>query len=214
MAPYPAFLLWGLPMRVAIYTRVSTTQQTVDSQLKALREYAAQRGLHVVEEFTDQGISGGLAKRPALDRLMDGARKRAFDCVLVFRFDRFARSVSHLTAALTEFRGLGVAFLSYSENLDTSSALGEAMFTICAAMGQLERDIIRERVRAGLAAAKVRGRVGGRPRSIDPAAVHRAYGEAGSVRKAAKQLGIAASSVQAALQAYRNTSPKAGEKAE
>jgi DNA invertase Pin-like site-specific DNA recombinase len=195
-------------MKAAIYVRVSTAMQSLDSQLAALRGYAKQRGFDVVEEFTDQGVSGGVVQRPALSRLMDQARKRRFDAVLVFRFDRFARSVTHLTAALTEFRNLGVAFLSYSENIDTSSPIGEAIFTICAAMAQLEKDIIRERVRAGLAAAKSKGRIGGRRRTIDPTAVISAYSRLGSLRATALELGIAKSSVQLALKAYRQTVQK------
>ncbi len=140
--------------RLAIYCRVSTSDQDVDMQLQDLRRYAESRGLEVVQEFTDSGISGAARKRPALDRLMDAARKRQFDSVAVWRFDRFARSTKHLLDALDEFRHLGIDFVSYQENLDTSSPLGEAIFTIVAAVAQLERNIIIERVRAGVAKAR------------------------------------------------------------
>lgn len=140
--------------RLALYCRVSSSDQDVDMQLQDLRRYAESRHFEIVQEFTDSGISGASRKRPALDRLMDAARKRQFDAVAVWRFDRFARSTKHLLDALDEFRHLGIDFVSYQENLDTSSPLGEAIFTIVAAVAQLERNIIIERVRAGVAKAR------------------------------------------------------------
>lgn len=132
--------------RAAIYARVSTLAgQSPQMQLDVLREYAARRGLAVVAEFVDQGVSGARDQRPELDRLMVGARQRAFDLVLVYRFDRFARGVRHLVTALDEFQALGIEFVSYSESLDTSTPMGRAMFSIIAALAELERDIIVER---------------------------------------------------------------------
>src|SRR4051812_40663187 len=120
--------------RVAIYARTSTAdRQSPDMQLNDLRAYCFQRGYEMFQEFVDQ-ISGSTQKRPALDQMMDAARKRRFDIVLVWRFDRFARSTSHLTKALAEFRSLGIDFISYNENIDTGSPIGEAIFTIIAAM--------------------------------------------------------------------------------
>lgn len=136
---------------VALYARVSTSDQSTTMQLTALRQFAEARGWTIAGEFVDEAISGATKKRPALDTLMDGARKRQFDAVAVWRFDRFARSTKHLLEALDEFRHLGIDFVSFSENMDTSSPLGEAIFTIVAAVAQLERDIIRERVKAGVA---------------------------------------------------------------
>lgn len=150
-------------MKVALYARVSTETQDPESQLLALRAHAVNRGWEIVDEFVDKGWSGAKMRRPALDRLMKAAWAGRFQAVLVWRFDRFARSVRHLISALDEFRGLHVAFVSLQEQLDTSSAIGQAMFTIIGAMAQLERDIIRERVKAGLDRAKARGVRLGRP---------------------------------------------------
>ena len=151
-------------MRVALYARVSTEGQDPEVQLVALRAHAAQRGWPVLEEFVDRGVSGSKERRPALDRLMKAAWTSQFQAVLVWRFDRFARSVKHLVAALETFRRLHVEFVSLQEQLDTATPIGQAMFTIIGAMAQLERDIIRERVKAGLERAKARGIRLGRPR--------------------------------------------------
>jgi len=152
------------PIRAAIYARVSTSEQSCESQLRDLRQYVAARGYNSVE-YVDTGFSGAKQSRPALDRLMDDARKRRFDCILVWKFDRFARSTKHLLMALEEFRGIGVQFISYQENIDTTSPLGQALFTIVSAVAQLEQDLIRERVRAGLRAARAKGKKFRRPRA-------------------------------------------------
>ncbi len=179
-------------MRVALYGRISTSdRQDVDLQLVPLREYALARGWAVQGEYVDRGVSGAKERRPALDRLMADARRRLFDVVLVWRFDRFARSTRHLVNALHEFRHLGIAFVSYQENLDTSSPMGEAMFAIIGAIAQLERDITRERVKAGVARARVRGKKLGRPRKVfhrDHVEQLRSQGL--SYREIGKQLGI------------------------
>jgi len=150
---------------VALYARVSTEGQDPEVQLVALRAHAAQRGWQVVE-FVDRGVSGTKKRRPALDRLMKATWAGEFQIVLVWRFDRFARSVKHLVAALETFRSLHIGFVSLQEQLDTSTPIGQAMFTIIGAMAQLERDIIRERVKAGLERAKARGVRLGRPRVL------------------------------------------------
>jgi DNA invertase Pin-like site-specific DNA recombinase len=150
-------------MRVALYARVSTLDQDPEVQLAALRQHLAHRGWELTEEFVDQGVSGARERRPALDRLMKAAWTGQFQVVLVWRFDRFARSVKHLVGALETFRSLHVGFVSLQEQLDTSTPIGQAMFTIIGAMAQLERDIIRERVKAGLHHARVRGVRLGRP---------------------------------------------------
>ena len=147
----------------AIYARVSTTEQSTEPQLMDLRRYADQRGWDVYHTYDDKGISGTRDSRPALDSLMNDARKRRFDVVLVWRFDRFARSTKHLVLALEEFKNLGIDFVSYQENIDTSSPLGAAIFTIIGAVAQLERDIIAERVKAGLRRARSNGKRLGRP---------------------------------------------------
>jgi len=152
--------------RVALYARVSTTDQSTDSQLLDLRRYVSERGWHSFKEYCDNGISGTTDSRPALNELMNDARKRRFDVVLVWRFDRYARSTRHLINALEEFRNLGIDFVSYQENIDTSSPLGSAIFTIISAVAQLERDIIAERVKAGLRRAKENSKVIGRPKAL------------------------------------------------
>jgi DNA invertase Pin-like site-specific DNA recombinase len=154
-------------MKVALYTRVSTNDQSVEMQTSDLKSYCDQRGFEVYKEYCDQGISGVKDRRPALDELVADAKKRKFDVVLVWRFDRFARSTKHLITALEEFRHLGIDFISYQENIDTSSPLGKAMFTIVSAIAELERNILLERVRAGLKRARENGRILGRPKRLD-----------------------------------------------
>ena len=183
--------------RVALYARVSTTDQSTDSQLLDLRRYVADRGWHLHREYTDNGVSGTKDNRPALNELMDDARKRRFGVVLVWRFDRFARSTKHLILALEEFRNLGVDFVSYQENIDTSSPLGSAIFTIISAVAQLERDIIAERVKAGLRRAVEAGKQLGRPNgtSLDVEAIHRPRSEGLSLMRIAKALKTSKSSI-------------------
>lgn len=136
--------------RAALYFRVSTADQSTALQKADLRRYAKARALTVFKEYSDDGVSGTKATRPALDQLMDDARKRRFDMVVVWRFDRFARSTKHLVTALEEFQHLKIDFVSYSENIDTSSPMGKAMFTIVSAIAELEHSIIKERVTAGV----------------------------------------------------------------
>ena len=152
--------------KVALYVRVSTKDQNPAMQVSDLRRYAQQREFEIFNEYVDVGISGTKASRPALDALMNAARKRLFDVVLVWRFDRFARSTKHLVDALHEFRSLEIDFISYQETIDTSSTMGEAMFTIISAMAKLERDIIVERVKAGMRKAKEQGKRIGRPNAV------------------------------------------------
>lgn len=149
--------------RAAIYARCSTDKQDTGMQLADLKQYAQNR-FEIVEEFVDNGKSGTNESRPRLNELMDKARKRMFDVVLVWRFDRFARSTKHLINALYEFKSLKIDFISYQENIDTSSPMGEAMFTIISAISKLERDIIAERVISGLRNAKANGKELGRPK--------------------------------------------------
>ena len=154
-------------MKIALYTRVSTQDQSVEMQTSDLRRYCEQRRFEIHKEYSDKGISGTKDRRPALDELMSDAKKKKFDAVLCWRFDRFARSTKHLITALEEFRHLGIEFISYQENIDTSSPLGRALFIIVGAIGELERNIILERVRAGLKRAKENGVILGRPKKLD-----------------------------------------------
>jgi DNA invertase Pin-like site-specific DNA recombinase len=176
--------------RVAIYTRVSTKDQTHESQQSELNEYCKQRRLQVVEIYADT-MSGAKDKRPALDRLMADARRGRFDAVLVYRFDRFARSVTHLLRALEEFSSLGVDFVSLSESIDTSTPMGRMVFTVLGAVAELERNIIRERVIAGQKGAKRRGVRFGRPEvEVDTKLVSRLRTSGLSWRAIAEQTGI------------------------
>jgi DNA invertase Pin-like site-specific DNA recombinase len=153
-------------MRVAIYARVSTANNGQDPtmQTRELREYADRRGWTVAGEYVDVGISGTKEKRPELDRLMSDAHRRRFDCVVVWKFDRFARSVSHLLRALETFKAQGIEFVSFSEQMDTSTPAGKMVFTVLGAVAELERSLIVERVRAGLRNARAKGKHLGRPR--------------------------------------------------
>jgi len=182
--------------RVALYARVSTSDQSTESQLLDLRRYVRERGWDIFREFVDEGISGTTDSRPALNELMNDAKKRRFGVVLVWRFDRFARSTKHLILALEEFKNLGIDFVSYQENIDTSSPLGSAIFTIISAVAQLERDIIAERVKAGLRRAKENGKQLGRPQSdVDRKQVRLLRSQGFSHRAIAAQLGISHSTV-------------------
>jgi len=149
--------------RTALYLRVSTLDQKPDLQYDGLGAYAARAGLEVVKDYLDVGVSGRREGRPQLNALMAAARKREFDCVLVWKFDRFARSTRHLLAALEEFNHLGIRFISVQDQIDTDSPMGRAMFTIIGARAELESSLISERVTAGMKAAETRGKHVGRP---------------------------------------------------
>jgi DNA invertase Pin-like site-specific DNA recombinase len=160
-------------------------------QLRDLRAYCAARGFAVTREYIDIGESGAKDSRPELNQLMADARKRQCDAILVWRFDRFARSTKHLLLSLEEFRALGIQFISYQENIDTSSPLGQALFTIIAVVAQLERDLIRERVSAGIRNARARGKQLGRPqRVLDNELILRMKAEGTSLRQISEKLGI------------------------
>jgi DNA invertase Pin-like site-specific DNA recombinase len=187
-------------MRVAIYARVSTKDQSCDLQIRDLKAYCAARKFMIFREYIDVGESGAKNSRPELNNLMADARKRKFDSVVVWRFDRFARSTKHLLLALEEFRSLGVQFISYQENIDTTSPLGQALFTIVSAVAQLERDLIRERVNAGLRHARACGKQLGRPRRIvDRDDLVRLKAAGASLRQIAKKLGIGYGTVRLRL---------------
>jgi len=149
--------------RTALYLRVSTPEQKPDLQYDGLRGYAARAGLEIVRDYFDVAVSGRREGRPQLNALMSAVRNREIDCVLVWKFDRFARSTRHLLAALEEFDHLGVRFISVQDQIDTDSPMGRAMFTIIGAMAELESSLISERVTAGMKAAEARGRHLGRP---------------------------------------------------
>jgi DNA invertase Pin-like site-specific DNA recombinase len=151
--------------KTVVYLRVSTVDQKPDLQFDGLRNYAARAGLTITGEYLDTAVSGRKQGRPQLDALMKAARNYEYDCVLVWKFDRFARSTRHLLTALEEFDHLGIRFISVQDQVDTSSPMGRAMFTIIGAMAELESSLISERVTAGMAAARSRGKHVGRPRT-------------------------------------------------
>lgn len=205
--------------RAALYVRVSTTnraagnqavfEQNPDVQEWPLRQLAEQRGWKVVQVYSDR-MSGAKADRPGLKALMQDGRRGGFDVVVVFRFDRFARSIEQLVLALAEFRTLGIDFVSSQEALDTSTPMGKAMFTIVGAMAELERNVIRERILAGLEHARARGTKSGapigRPKAVfDRAEViaRRASGE--SWRQIASALKISTGTARAAYGDVRKT---------
>jgi DNA invertase Pin-like site-specific DNA recombinase len=185
-------------MKAAIYARVSTTKsQDVGMQLRELREYCKRRGWAVAGAYVDEGFSGAKDRRPELDQLMSEAHRRKFDAVVVWKFDRFARSVSHLLRALETFNALGVAFVSLSESIDTSTPAGKMVFTVLGAVAELERSLIGERVRAGLRNARAKGIRLGRPPLRSLSAV-----EIQSLRRDRRQKH---SSFSALAQKYRTT---------
>jgi DNA invertase Pin-like site-specific DNA recombinase len=151
--------------KAAIYIRVSTAEQNIDLQKDGLVGYAQRAGFEITEEYVDIAVSGRKEGRPQLRQLMKAARNREFDCVLVWKFDRFARSVSHLLKALDIFNHLNIRFISVQDQIDTDSPMGKAMFTIIGVMAELESSLISERVKAGMAAAKSRGKKIGRPQT-------------------------------------------------
>ena len=188
--------------RVAIYARVSTPDgkgQSPEMQLRELREYCERRGWTVAGEYVDR-MTGRKDRRPALDRLMADAHKRRFDVVIVWKFDRFARSVSHLLRALETFKALRIDFVSYSEQMDTSTPAGKMVFTVLGAVAELERSLIVERVRAGLRNARAKGKHLGRPRAnIDSNRLAALRREGKSLKQIAAEVGCSAAYVHKTL---------------
>jgi DNA invertase Pin-like site-specific DNA recombinase len=203
----------GKSNRVAVYARVSTTNhgQDVSMQTRELHEYCQRRGWIAVGEYVDIGIKGSKDRRPKLDRLMADAHRRNFDVIAVWKFDRFARSVSHLLRALETFQALGIEFVSLTEGVDTSTPMGKMVFTVLGAVAELERSLIVERVRAGLRNARAKGKRLGRPRKIvDAARISRLRVQGVSWRKIARQMECSARTARRAGQkAERTTSSSA-----
>ena len=188
-------------MRVALYARVSTlNNQDPEMQLAELREYADHRGWRIVDEYTDQGVSGSKESRPALNRLMADACRRRFDAILVWKIDRFGRSLKHLVNSLAELAALGVAFISLRDNLDLSTPSGRLMFQIIGAMAEFERALIQERVRAGIRNARAKGKRLGRPRVVvDASRIADLRAQGRSWAEIVSQMGIGKGTAQRAL---------------
>ncbi len=199
--------------RAAIYARVSTNNgQSPEMQLVELRDHCDRRGWQSAGQYVDIGISGAKEKRTQLDRLMADAHRRKFDAVVVWKFDRFARSVSHLLRALETFKALGIEFVSLSEQVDTSTPTGKMVFTVLGAVAELERSLIAERVKAGMRNARAKGKRVGRPprtylSSETRNAIARSYcRDKGSLRQLATQYGTSVGTVKRCIEVYQRVS--------
>jgi putative DNA-invertase from lambdoid prophage Rac len=196
--PVRPALIGTKQMRIGVYARVSTTDQTCEMQLRELREYVSHRGWTIASEYVDTGWSGAKASRPELNRLMRDARQRRIDAVIVWKLDRWGRSVADSIKSIQELVSLGVRFLAVTQNLDTdeSNPMSRFMLHILAAFAELEREIIRERVSSGIRNAKAKGKALGRPKRVfrrDEALRMRAEGM--SWRKISDILGVPFSTV-------------------
>jgi len=180
-------------MRAALYARVSTAEQTAENQLLELRRYVEARSW-AATEYVDEGVSGAKETRPALDLLLRHARRRNFDVLVVWKLDRLGRSLRHLILLLDELAALGIAFVSLNEGIDTSTPAGRLQLHILGAIAEFEREHIRERVKLGMARAKVQGKPVGRPKkTVSNSALAACAGL--SVREAAAKLGVSKSLV-------------------
>jgi DNA invertase Pin-like site-specific DNA recombinase len=172
-------------------SRTVNNGQSPEMQLREISEYCQRRGWTVGGEYVDVGITGAKEKRPELDRMITDAHRRRFDAVVVWKFDRFARSVSHLLRALETFQSLGIEFVSLSEQMDTSTPTGKMVFTVLGAVAELERSLIAERVKAGLRNARAKGkRLGRPPRNLDSTRITALRSQGLSWRAVAKELGV------------------------
>ena len=188
--------------RAVLYMRVSTLDQHPETQLHDLRQMASQRGYTIVNEYTDR-ISGAKAKRPGLDQMMSDARRGRFDVVLVWASDRLARSVKHFLDVLDELNRLNIEYVSFRENIDTAGPLGRAIVVIIGAVAELERNLIVERVRAGMRRARLEGQhIGRNPLTLDDAAIQRDRNQGQSLRQIAKGHRVSTATVQRVLQKH------------
>ncbi len=193
--------------KIALYCRVSTDRQEngLQAQQRALEEYCKARRIGEYLLFLDEGISGAKASRPELDRMMEAVRQGHISAVVVYSFSRFARSTKHLLAALEEFNGQGIAFISLTENVDTTSAIGKALFTIISAISQLERELIAERVRNGLSNAKAKGKRIGRPKTRNSELIRTLASEGRTYREIARLAKCSAATIAAEVMEMRRT---------
>ncbi len=193
--------------KVALYSRVSTKDQDVELQLVELRKYVQDRNWTAYKEYTDIGQSGAKDSRPQLNQLMVDAKRKRFDVVLVWKFDRWARSLKHLVDSLHEFKALDIDFVSLTEGIDTTTPVGMAMFGVIGAMSQLERDLIRERVQAGMKRAKARGKAIGRPKThLNLDEVKRLWIQGHNVSQISKILNVSRASIYRNSNSYLNCS--------
>jgi DNA invertase Pin-like site-specific DNA recombinase len=191
--------------RAALYMRVSTVDQHPETQLYDLRQMAAQRGYEIVHEYTER-ISGVKAKRPGLDQMMADARRGRFDVVLVWASDRIARSVKHFLDVLDELSRLNIEYVSFRENIDTGGPLGRAIVVIIGAVAELERNLIIERVRAGMRRTRLEGRhIGRNPLEPDHAGIQRDRCQGQSLRQIAKGHRVSTATVRRVLREHATT---------
>jgi DNA invertase Pin-like site-specific DNA recombinase len=190
--------------RVALYARVSTLNgQDPEMQLSELREYASRRGWTITSEYVDQGVSGSKESRPQLNQLMADAHRRHFDAVLVWKIDRWGRSLTHLVNSLADLAGYGIAFVSLRDNIDLSTPSGRLMFQIIGAMAEFERPLIQERVKAGLRNARAKGKKFGRPRvQVDAGHVATLRREGFSWSQVCRTLDVSKGSAQRSVARY------------
>lgn len=173
--------------KVFLYARVSTTDQAsgLESQVRVLNEYCRINNITDYELFSDEGVSGTKASRPALDKMMEAVRRGEASHVVVYSFSRFARSVTHMLAGLEDLKKSGTNFVSLTERVDTESPIGKAVFVIISAIAQLERDLIAERVKSGLANARAKGKLIGRQKKRDSLMIRKLLAAGMSYRKIA-----------------------------
>ena len=184
-------------MRAALYCRVSTTEsQSVEMQLYDLRQLAKQRGIEIVAEFCDEGVSGSRDSRPQLDQLLLNAQRGKFEAILVWRLDRLGRSLQHLVRLFENFRSWNVSLISFGEGLDFSTSMGKLFYQLSGAFAEFERDCIRERVRAGLRNARAKGQRLGRPRvTVEVGRITSLRAEGLSWKAIGKRLGVGEATV-------------------
>jgi DNA invertase Pin-like site-specific DNA recombinase len=190
----------GAALRAGLYARVSTAEQTPDNQLAGLRDFAAARAW-TATEFVDHGISGAKERRPALDALLEAARRRKIDVVVCVKLDRLARSVHHLVTLARELEALGVDLVVLDQQIDSTTPSGRLLFHVLGAIAEFERDLIRDRVIAGIRRAKAQGKRLGRPRRhhVDAERARDLLAQSLSLRAVARQLGVHPSAVTRAL---------------
>jgi len=201
-------------MRLAVYARVSTTEQSTEPQLFALRAYAAARRLELAEAhvYSDHGISGAKDRRPALDKLLADARRRRFDVLACTKLDRLARSVHHLTALARELEALGIGLVVLDQAIDTTTPSGRLLFHVLGSIAEFERDLIRERTAAGMQAARRKGARIGRPEAaVDRTALARGIRAGASISELSRSLGVSWATARKALAAELSKRVDAGE---
>jgi len=178
-------------MKIAIYARVSTNEQNVDNQINELKKYCTARSYEIYNIYSDTGVSGSKESRPQFDIMLSDAKKRKFDCLIVWKLDRLSRSLKHLLNTLDILNDLNISFICYQDNIDTTTSTGRLMFQIVGAFAEFERSMIRERVSLGLKRAKLQGKQLGRPKSkVNKELILSMRKQGMSLRSIAEQLGV------------------------